>query len=52
MVRRAKPKGVITKLMGMSLEFAPPLIINKDEIDFAVKVLGECIAEEEQAMGL
>lgn len=52
MVRRAKEKGVITKLMGMSLEFAPPLIIKKDEIDFALKVLEECITEEEHAMGL
>lgn len=52
MVRRAKQKGVITKLMGPALEFAPPLIITKDEIDFALKVLEECIAEEEKSMGL
>ena len=49
---RAKQKGVITKTMGLALEFAPPLILQKDEIDFALKVIGECITEEEKAMGL
>jgi len=49
---RAKQKGVITKTMGLALEFAPPLIIQKDEIDFALKVIGECITEEEKVMGL
>ncbi len=52
MVERAKQKGVITKMMGMALEFAPPLTIQKEEVDFAVKILGECIEEEEKAMGL
>ncbi len=52
MVSRAKAKGIITKLLGCSLEFAPPLTIQKDEIDFAIKVIGECIAEEEIAMGV
>jgi len=52
MVERARQKGVITKMMGMALEFAPPLTIQKEEIDFAVKILGECIEEEEKAMGL
>jgi adenosylmethionine-8-amino-7-oxononanoate aminotransferase len=49
---RAKEKGVITKTMGLALEFAPPLTIQKDEIDFALKVIGECISEEEKAMSL
>jgi putrescine aminotransferase len=49
---RAKQKGVITKTMGLALEFAPPLTIRKDEIDFALKVIGECITEEEKALGL
>jgi 4-aminobutyrate aminotransferase-like enzyme len=49
---RAKQKGVITKTMGLALEFAPPLTINRDEIDFALKVMGECITEEERALGL
>lgn len=52
MVNRAKSKGVITKMLGCSLEFAPPLTIQKDEIDFAIKVIAECIAEEEKAMGM
>jgi putrescine aminotransferase len=49
---RAKQKGVITKTMGLALEFAPPLTIQKDEIDFALKVIEECITEEERALGL
>ena len=49
---RAKEKGVITKTMGHALEFAPPLTIAKEEIDFALKVVGECIAEQEKALGL
>lgn len=52
LVARAKQKGVITKMMGMALEFAPPLTISKDEIDFAVRVIDECISEEEKAIGL
>ena len=38
--------------MGLALEFAPPLTIQKDEIDFALKVIEECITEEERALGL
>jgi putrescine aminotransferase len=49
---RARQKGVITKTMGLALEFAPPLTIQKEEIDFALKVLTECIIEEEKALGL
>jgi 4-aminobutyrate aminotransferase-like enzyme len=52
LIARAKQKGVITKTMGLALEFAPPLTIQKDEIDFALKVLTECIIEEEEALGL
>ena len=37
---------------GMALEFAPPLIIQKEEIDEAIPVLDSCITEEEKAMGL
>ena len=48
----AKKKGLIIKTMGQALEFAPPLIIKKEEIDQAVKILDECILEEEQEMGL
>ncbi|MGE5259217.1 MAG: hypothetical protein ACM3KE_21275 [Hyphomicrobiales bacterium] len=35
---RAGQKGVNTKAMGSALEFAPPLIIQKDEIDVAIEV--------------
>jgi adenosylmethionine-8-amino-7-oxononanoate aminotransferase len=52
MVNRAKEKGVITKLMGTTLEFAPPLIISKEDVDFALRVLDECITEEERDLGL
>ena len=45
-IRRAKTKGLIIKTMGHALEFAPPLIIKKDEIDEAVRILDECITEE------
>jgi 4-aminobutyrate aminotransferase-like enzyme len=35
-----------------AFEFAPPLTIQKEEIDIALKILEECIAEEEKEMGL
>jgi 4-aminobutyrate aminotransferase-like enzyme len=38
--------------MGHALEFAPPLIIQKGEIDEAIKILEECITAEEKDMGL
>lgn len=54
MSARAGRKGLIIKLapMKMAFEFAPPLIIKKDEIDAALKILDECIGEEEKDMGL
>lgn len=52
LVRRAKEKGLIIKIMGQALEFAPPLTIQKEDIDEAIKILEECIAEEEKDMGL
>jgi len=52
LVRRAKGKGLIIKIMGQALEFAPPLTIQRDEIDKAVKILDECIAEEERDMSV
>ena len=51
-INRAKAKGLIIKTMGHALEFAPPLIIGKGEIDEAVKIIHECIGEEEKDMGL
>jgi 4-aminobutyrate aminotransferase-like enzyme len=38
--------------MGLALEFAPPLTIQKDEIDFALRAVEECITEEEKDLGL
>ena len=52
LVERAQRKGLIIKLMGQALELAPPLIIEKDEIDKGVKILHECITEEAKDMGL
>ena len=51
-ITRAKQKGILIKTMGMALEFAPPLIIEKEEIEEAIRVLDACITEEERAMGL
>jgi len=54
MVERAKKKGLIIKLAPgrQALEFAPPLTIQKEEIDAALKIIGACISEEEKEMGL
>jgi 4-aminobutyrate aminotransferase-like enzyme len=38
--------------MGWALEFAPPLIITKEDIDEALAVLEQCISEEEKEMGV
>jgi len=51
-IARAKQLGVLFKTMGWALEFAPPLIISKQDIDEAVAVLDQCISEEEKEMGL
>ena len=50
-IDRAKIRGLIIKTMGHALEFAPPLIIEKAEIDLAVAILDECITEEEKEIG-
>jgi adenosylmethionine-8-amino-7-oxononanoate aminotransferase len=54
MAARAKQKGLIIKLapVRQAFEFAPPLIIQKAEIDAAVKIIAECITEEEKDLGL
>jgi len=52
LIDRARPKGLLAKFMGPALEFAPPLTIQKEEIDEAVRILDECITEEEKDMGL
>ena len=52
-VMRARAKGLIIKAApaGNALEFAPPLVITREEIDRAVAILDACIAEEVRAMG-
>jgi adenosylmethionine-8-amino-7-oxononanoate aminotransferase len=49
MVQRAKEKGLIIKHMHCALEFAPSLIVTKGDIDFAIRILDECLAEDEQS---
>ena len=51
-VNRAFSKGLVVKVMGQALEFAPPLVIQKSDIDEGLKILDECITEEEKAMSL
>jgi len=52
LVNRAQSKGLIIKLMGQALEMAPPLVIDKNEIDRGVRILHECVAEEAKDMDL
>jgi len=51
-IERARKTGLIIKTMGHALEFAPPLIITKDEIDEALGVIEACIRAEAKEMGL
>ena len=51
-VDRAYDKGLIIKLMGQALELAPPLIIEKDEINQGVEIIRECVIAEAKEMGL
>jgi adenosylmethionine-8-amino-7-oxononanoate aminotransferase len=48
MVRRAKEKGLIIKYMHSALEFAPPLIISRADIDQAIRIVDECLTEDAQ----
>jgi len=52
LVRRALEKGLVIKAMGPALEFAPPLVITKEELERAVGILDQVLTEEEQARGL
>jgi adenosylmethionine-8-amino-7-oxononanoate aminotransferase len=52
MIASAKQKGVLMKSMGQALEFAPPLVINKEEIDEVIRVLEKVVSEEEKNLGL
>jgi len=49
-IARAKDHGILVKTMGAALEIAPPLIITKADIDEALKVIEQCISEEEKNM--
>jgi len=51
-VDRAREKGLIIKAMNMALEFAPPLVIGKADIDEAVRTLDDCLSGEVKALGL
>jgi adenosylmethionine-8-amino-7-oxononanoate aminotransferase len=51
-IARAKDRGLLVKTMGAALEIAPPLIINKEDIDLTVEILDLCISEEENEMGM
>jgi adenosylmethionine-8-amino-7-oxononanoate aminotransferase len=48
-VARAKEKGLIIKYMYCALEFAPSLVVTKQDIDVAVRILDECLVEDERA---
>ncbi len=54
MAAQAKSKGLIIKLAPakMAFELAPPLTIQKEDIDEAIKIIDECITGEERNMGL
>ena len=51
-IERARNMGLIIKTMGHALEFAPPLIIQKNEIDEALGIIEACIRTEEKEMDL
>ena len=51
-IDQANKKGLLIKTMGHALEFAPPLIIQKEEVDEAIQILDECITKEEKEMGI
>ncbi|CAB1078532.1 Adenosylmethionine-8-amino-7-oxononanoate aminotransferase (EC [Olavius algarvensis Delta 1 endosymbiont] len=51
-IARARERGLLVKTMGAALEIAPPLIVEKDDIDMTLEILDQCIGEEERAMGV
>jgi 4-aminobutyrate aminotransferase-like enzyme len=51
-IERARKMGLIIKTMGHALEFAPPLVIQKSEIDEALEIIEACIRTEGKEMGL
>jgi len=49
MVQRAKEKGLIIKFMHCALEFAPSLVVTRGDIDLALRIIDECLAEDARA---
>lgn len=49
MVQRAKERGVIIKCQNCAFEFAPSLIVTRQDIDKVIGILEECLAEDERA---
>jgi len=43
--KKALQKGILLRPLGNIIYFNPPLIINKDDMDFIVKIAKECIVE-------
>ena len=48
----AREKGALLKAMPSTLEFAPPLVITKEDIDESITLLDEIIGTEEANLGL
>jgi putrescine aminotransferase len=48
-VSRAKAQGLIIKYMHSALEFAPALVIERADIDEAVRILDLCLGEDARA---
>lgn len=42
----------IPQAMNTPLEFAPPLVITRDEIDEAMRILNRCLIEEVRSLAL
>jgi len=51
-VERARRHGMIIKFMGSALEFAPPLVITRPDLDEAIRILDRCLTDEERGMGI
>ncbi len=52
MISLAMEKGALMKSMGCALEFAPPLILAKSDVDETIEILEEIISKEEKELGL
>ena len=52
LIRRARERGLIIKMMGPAIEFAPPLVISRDDLAWAVGVLDQVLYDEERCRGL